>query len=338
MQCGNCQFENMPGVQTCGRCGASLQLALLAIDVHPPRASRAAKQWRRWLPGTRYWRRFRAAVAGALAGVRGITGWPSDLLTPGVCLRMIVPGWAQRHAGRTVRARWMFGCYLGLLLSGLLFLGTGLGWLLLGLALSLHAASIMDIAGARVLDFQRRMIYSGAAMLVLVAVVYYPAGQLLSLVATPQRFNLAAPPFEAGDVVLVNPSAYRRSDPQPGDVVHYRLSPQDARVAGPGRYPGIYRLQGDRVDRILAQAGDKVTCGQGKLFVNGRPSPWLPINSRQLPDRLEITVPENCYLIFPSTDLLPPAVWQIASIVPRGRISGRVYWRNQPLWRFGSIR
>ena len=50
MQCSNCQFQNMPGVQTCGRCGASLQLASLAIDVHPPRAGRAAKRWRRWFP------------------------------------------------------------------------------------------------------------------------------------------------------------------------------------------------------------------------------------------------------------------------------------------------
>jgi hypothetical protein len=121
-------------------------------------------------------------------------------------------------------------------------------------------------------------------------------------------------------------------------VVHYRLSPQDVRLSGYGRYPGIYRLQGDRVDRILAHAGDKVNCGQGQLSVNGQPSPWLPLNPRQLPDGLEITVPENCFLIFPSTDMLPRGAWQIASLVPREQIGGRVYWRNQPLWRFGAIR
>ena len=108
-------------------------------------------------------------------------------------------------------------------MSGLLFIGTALGWLLLGLAISLHAASILDIVATSVVDFRQRLIYSGVAMFVLAAVVYYPAGRLLARVATPQQFNLAAPPFEAGDVVLVNPSAYRWSDPQPGDVVHYRL-------------------------------------------------------------------------------------------------------------------
>ncbi len=196
MQCSNCQFQNIPGVQTCGRCGASLQLASLAIDVHPPRASRAAKRGGGGSRSRRYWNRFRSRWRRSPA-IR-ISGWPADLQTPGVLLRMIVPGWAQRYTGRVRRARWMFWGYLGLLLSGLLFVGTGLGWLLLGLAISLHAASVLDIVAADVVDFRQRLIYSGVAMLVLVAVVYYPAGRLLALVATPQQFNLAAPPFAGG--------------------------------------------------------------------------------------------------------------------------------------------
>lgn len=335
MQCSNCHFQNIPGGQTCGRCGASLLLASSAIDVHPPRASRAAKQWRRWFPIIRYWNRFRAANIFSRIRIRG---WPSDLQTPGVLLRMIVPGWAQHCIGRTVRARWMFGCYFALLFSGLLFIGTALGWLLLGLAISLHAASILDIVGTSVVDFRQRLIYSGVAILMLTTLVYYPAGRLLALVATPQQFNVAAPPFEAGDVLLVNSYAYRWSDPQPGDVVHYRLPTQDVQGRLPDGHAAIYRLQGDRIDRILAKAGQKVTCSQGKLLIDGQPSSWLPLGSPQFPDSLNITVPENNYLIFPSTDPLPPAVWQIASIVPRGQIWGRVYWRNQPLWRFGPIR
>ncbi len=223
MQCSNCQFQNIPGVQTCGRCGASLQLASLAIDVHPPRAGRVAKWRRRWFPIGRYWSRFRAAAANGFSGVR-ITGWPSDLQTPAVLLRMVVPGWAQRYAGRTVRGRRMFWCYVGCLSWGLLFAGTPLGWFLLGLAISLHAASVLDIVAATVSEFRQRLIYSGVTLVLLIVAVYYPAGWLLSQVATPQRFATAAPPFEAGDVVLVSPYAYRRSDPQLGDVVSYSLS------------------------------------------------------------------------------------------------------------------
>ncbi|MGO9109450.1 MAG: S26 family signal peptidase [Thermoguttaceae bacterium] len=335
MQCSNCQFQNMPGIQNCGRCGASLQLATSAIDVHPPRASSTAKRWRRWFPVASFWSRFRAAVARSLAA-RRVLDWASDLPASSLLLRMVVPGWAQWYSGRPIRGRWMLCGFLGLLLSGLLFIGTGLGSLLLGLALALHAASIMDIVATGVVDFGRRLIYSGIAMLVLVIVVYYPVGWLSAQVATPQRFNLAAPPFEAGDVVLVNPSAYRSTDPQPGDIVHYIRPQQDMPVTG--RH-AIYRLQGDRIDRVLARAGDQVICAEGKLLVNGQPSPWLPLNPLQLPDKLEITVPEHCYLIFPSADAPSPAtVQRNVGIVPRAQIWGRVYWRTQPLWRFGAIR
>ena len=80
-----------------------------------------------------------------------------------------------------------------------------------------------------------------------------------------------------GDVVLLNPSAYRWFDPQPGDIVYFDRRLQDLRMQVPGGYAQIYRLQGARVDRILARGGDKVACLQGQLLVNGQASPWLPL-------------------------------------------------------------
>jgi signal peptidase I len=334
MQCSNCQFQNMPGVTACGRCGASLQMASLAIDVFPPRASRLKKWWRRWFPIARYWNRLR--FANSLQIIR-IPGWPAGWQTPGVLFRMVVPGWAQHHVGRTTRGWAIFGCYLAFLLAGLLFFGSGLGYLMLGIAISLHAASILDVVAASVTDFRQRFLYTAAAMLALMCIAYYPAGQLLALVATPQQFAMNMPPFQAGDVVLVNPSAYWRSEPQPGDVVHYRLPDGTMRGVGATGHALMYQLQGDRIDRIIAQAGDELTSRKGELLVNGQPSPWLPLNPLNLPDGFTIKVPENYYLIFPSGDGLPADVLRIASIVPRGQIWGRAYWRNQPLSRFGPI-
>jgi signal peptidase I len=334
MECSNCQFQNMPGVQNCGRCGASLQLASLAIDVHPPRASSAAKRWRRWFPTVVYWYRIRAAAGRALPFKRWSDLAP-DLPAPGLLLRTVIPGWAQRHMGRARRGRWMFWCYVAALLSGLLFAGTALGLILLGLAVSVHAASILDILAAGVVTFKRRLAYSGVALFLLVLVLYYPVSQVVGCVASPVQFNLAAPPFEAGDVVLVNPSAYRWSDPQPGDIVQYTRPEQNIPMIG---VHGFYRLQGDRIDRILAQAGDSVTCVAGELRVNGEPSPWLPLNPVRLPDSLKITVPGNSYFILASADVPGVLMWRLAGIVPRRQIVGRVYWHTQPLWRFGAIR
>jgi signal peptidase I len=229
----------------------------------------------------------------------------------------------------------LFWSYVAALSSGLLFAGTALGLILLGLTVSIHVASILDIVAAGVVTFKRRLAYSGVALFLLVLVLYYPASQLVGRVASPVLFNLAAPPFEPGDVVLVNPSAYRWSDPQPGDVVQYGRPEQDIQMRG--RH-AVYRLQGDRIDRILARAGDSVTCVDGELRVNGEPSPWLPLNPVRLPDNLKIIVPENRYFILSSADVPEAGMWQLASIVPRRQIVGRVYWHTQPLWRFGAIR
>ena len=93
----------------------------------------------------------------------------------------------------------------------------------------------------------------------------------------------------------------------------------------------IYRLQGDRIDRILAQAGQKVTCKQGKSADRRTAVAVAAAQFRcNCPTGWTSPSPDGHYFIFPSTDLLPPTlpVWQAASIVPRGQILGRVYWRT----------
>ena len=184
---------------------------------------------------------------------------------------------------------------------------------------------------------RRRLIYSFAALILLSIFIYYPARLLLERVASPQYFSVASLPFEAGDVVLVNPSAYLWSDPQPGDFVHYRIPEGQATERGPGHGQRIYRLRGDRINRIIAKGGQKVTCTQGTLLIDGEPSPWMPLGTNRLPATLDLTIPENKYLII-SNEQIPLSLWQTANIVPRGNILGRAYWRNQPLWRFGPIR
>src|SRR5690349_19427402 len=128
MQCPSCRFENMPGLETCGRCGTSLVLAAAAIGVHPPRASRAAKRVRRAVPRRLLYRARDAAVEAQ----RAITGSIVEdsripLPEPGILPRLIVPGWAHFHTGQRIRGWCFLGAYLPLLLLALTRWGTGLG-------------------------------------------------------------------------------------------------------------------------------------------------------------------------------------------------------------------
>ena len=196
MQCSNCQFQNMPGVQTCGRCGASLQLASSAIDVHPPRASLAAKRWRRWLPSARWQRWFtfsgwrqqlstwwaysRRVVSDILAYIRAIQ-WPSGMPRLGLVMRTIVPGWAHWYSGRFVRARWIFGCYIGLLLLALSLALVRAAYPVIQLVIVFHAASVADALPAKERFSWQRLFYFALAWLVLsnFVYVYYPVVRLM---------------------------------------------------------------------------------------------------------------------------------------------------------------
>src|SRR5258708_22213495 len=95
MQCKNCEFENMPGVNACGRCGASLRLATAVIDVHPPRAGRWSKRIDRILPrGLPY--RVRDAVNAMLFHSEVTAG---ALPEWSLLLRMVVVGWPPIYMG-----------------------------------------------------------------------------------------------------------------------------------------------------------------------------------------------------------------------------------------------
>ena len=142
-QCNSCQFHNMPGATHCGRCGSSLTLAQAVINVHPPRASKWAKTWRKTFLA-RQWNSIKVnwfAVADRIhlephANLPGM-----DIL-----FRLILPGWPQQVSGNPFFGKCLFGAYLACILLALLFIGTVYSSLLIAAALTLHASSVYDIA------------------------------------------------------------------------------------------------------------------------------------------------------------------------------------------------
>jgi hypothetical protein len=349
MQCANCHFENMPGVDECGRCGGSLHVASAAIDVHPPRAGRWAKRWRRATPWlSRPWFHIRWPDLPRIDRTGWTDTFPDAPALP-VLLRMLVPGWPQKYLGRVRRGRIFFWSYLAAILLGLVSVGSPLGGGLLGVALSLHAASILDVVvNAQGASLRSIVVNSAACLLVLTGGLYWPAGWLISRVAVPQRILISTPPFAAGDVILYNPSAFRNATPEVGDVVICNLPPR--RIPAPGRYYGynaMLEVGGLRIERLLAGPGSKVQWAAGELTVDDRPAEWLPLTLDAMPD-FSLVVPANSYLMVPSPIAFedfgyvayntPGLAFRQPAIVTRTAILGRVFFRNQPLWRMGRIR
>ncbi|MBI3409524.1 MAG: hypothetical protein HY040_14380 [Planctomycetes bacterium] len=335
MQCPSCRFENMPGLDACGRCGSNLKLATAVLDVEPPRATAWQKRLRRWLP----WysaNRFRYAARDGRAAAADLldeAGFP--LPEPSILLRFLVPGWAHFFCGQKARGRLFLGAFLGLFGGGILCWGSGLGNFLLGLAVSVHASSVIDILFRRPAGIVSRLVAGFAVMLVLGVAIYFPAGWLATRVAMPVTVQINTPVFKAGEVLLVNTWA----TPKPGSLV--LCSP-------PRTVGGVYIQAGQFIDRVLAGPGDRVLWENGQLFVNGQPSALSPVNPRLTPRRLEIPqVPADHFFIIPTNvevrgnwneqnNPLEPA-WLAISLFRADRIDGTVYFRTEPLTRFGPL-
>jgi signal peptidase I len=338
MQCPNCQFQNMPGSEQCGRCGGSLRLATAVMDVHPPRASQLRKRVRRTVPVRRVAIRARQAMedAGATERVRRLrvlAPWP-------LLLRMALPGWVHFYMGQPIRGHLFLWGTLVFLLPGLLMLGTVWGSIWMGMAFSVHSWDALDAVTQTFPDAGQRdrMARSVLVSILLGLFVYVPAGLLLFRVADPTVITLDMPPLARGDVLLVNHLA----EPRPGYIVVYE-EPTFTIAERNGHERRFTHITGERIDRILAGPGDRVVWDKGKLTVNGQPSDLQPLNPSITPrHRLEVLVPAECVFILPSTTPYlraeeDDATWRGLGTVGRERISGRVFARTNPLSRFSRF-
>lgn len=338
MQCVNCRFENMPGLDQCGRCGTSLRLATAVIDVNPPRASQRslARSFENSFAGLRrYLRELSQRRLVRPLGGDGVvlTGSPGD-----VAIRLIVPGWPQLFLGQTFRGRLLLGTWLVFLSLAILYWGTFGGSIALGLVFAVHLSSVIDIVFTGTSDRLSRLFCSVFYGSLIIGVVYFPAIFVLRHVAVAQQMNWAAGGWERDDVVLYNVWA----SPKPGAIVIYEMS--TATLQSNARGEPQARIAGRQVDRILAGPGQTVTVKQGEMLVDGVPAKWHPMaEDMHLADG-QITVPDDHYLITPSSNPMlvrvPASLWTAhrLGLIPRNRIVGTVYLRTYPLSRFGRVR
>jgi signal peptidase I len=345
MQCPSCRFENIPGLIICGRCGSHLEFKGAAIDVHPPRASSRAKRRRSWLHARRYYQA-RDAIQDSLDRTAGtlIRDLRVPLPEPDVAPRLIVPGWAHIHSGLVLRGRIFLGVFLTLLAIGLLFWGSQLGAICIGFAFSVHVSSVLDILNRQgTVRFPSMVLTSLLAALVLGVFLYWPIGWAASHVAAVREYSYDSTMFRRSDVVLVNEWAFWSREPRPGDVVLYETNFTPNIQVGSAFHVQFMLRENETIERVVGGPGDHILWDHGTLTINDSPVDWTPLLPQRLPARLEIVVPENSYLILPSTSLASNGdgsseAWKARGLVRREQIEGMAYLRLQPLSRLWLIR
>ena len=89
------------------------------------------------------------------------------------------------------------------------------------------------------------------------------------------------PALRTGSIVLANPMAYKKEDPQRGDIiVFHRNVPEDDRLY---------------TKRVVAVAGETVEIKKGETFINGQlyEEPWLREKAKEQ-DFGPYAVPDGC--------------------------------------------
>ena len=224
MECSNCQFQNMPGVQSLRSMRGQPATGLAGDRRSPAARQPRGKTLAAVVPVRRCTGTASAAAAGRAAAFKRWSDLARRPAGPGCSCGWSFPVGRNGYIGPGQRGRWMFWCYVAALLSGLLFAGTALGLILLGLAVCGPCGIDHWTSWPRgVVSFQAAagLLRRGPVLAGGRASTIRPA-KLVGCVATPSAIRTwPRLPLRPADVVLVNPSAYRWSDPQPGDVVHY---------------------------------------------------------------------------------------------------------------------
>ncbi len=338
MQCVNCQFENMPGLTSCVRCGSSLTLATATIDVHPPRAGRWSKKWRK-ISGHRRLSEAPFRLANALAvlveQVLRIRGVAFDV----PIYTALIPGWPQYAAGRRVLAIVHLASYVLFLVPTVLFLGSAVSTLCLGLAFSSHFSSVLSALIISRRDLRTRW-QCGFFMIAIVALfVCLPMYRLLDWFGWPMELLQPMAGFQRGDVVLLE----RGIGIQAGDVIVYQP---------PRALPG-YAIRGEWVGRVLAVGPTRMEWKHNELSFRGQPATWQPSAGSMLAATESIEVLPNSVVVLQPTEadvvarrrrvlaaipVQPPlSLQQRIAIVDRSRVVGQVIWQTWPLARWGAV-
>lgn len=336
MRCQRCEFENMPGLVTCMRCGSALTVPTESIDVHPPRMS----HWKR--PIRKLFRGFRRFIpASAWSGedlhTRAFPDWlrkASKVAFFGAVLSF-VPGVAHLIQGRFREIRWWVVGWFVLLLGALFFFGSGLGMLLMGLALGVHVW--IAVHSALLQEYQQ---FNYRLMGYLIILVFY---FMFYRLLTPIVFfdlqggysavNVPYARVEHGDFLIGRPSQTDPDDITRGSFVLVQLE----NVAN----HGFRRQTNTGYAQVIGLAGETVAIENDRFVVDDQPldAEQYPLPTWLKRQTFSTIVPQDSYFIsaqYSGRGYNEAQAIEVC-VVNRSQIEAKAFLRWNPLQRRGFI-
>jgi hypothetical protein len=251
-------------------------------------------------------------------------------------LSMLIGGLNQVRRGEWAGRLWMLGWFL-LGIMSLLFAGTTIGSAFLGLLFALHLASIADIFFRQWEEVETRVRFTVIAALLLGG-VYWGTSSLIGQHVRSLQFSGLSQDLGPDQVLWYFPNV----DCNVGDIAFYE-TPRTTLAGRIGGQAAQFQVRGNRVNRVIAKAGQRVQWDGKQFFVDGIVSPWqpgpnmgnfAPFELQVLTDCLYV-IPENLVDLDQYANLRPGGIHGIETvgIVPQKNVQGRIFFRSFPITR-----
>ncbi|RKY09865.1 MAG: hypothetical protein DRP56_02005 [Planctomycetota bacterium] len=337
MRCQRCEFENMPGLEKCMRCGSVLSAAAEPVDVHPPRMSR----WKK--PIRNLFRRLRkfmpiAAWSGDDLHSRAFPDWISKASRVAFfgAILSLIPGLAHAIQRRFSSIRWWVVAWVVLLLSSLFLFGSGVGMFLMGLTLGVHVwIAVHSALLAEYHQFNYRL--AGYLIIMVMYFILYQAfGRVIfyDLRGGYSVINVPTARVHHGDYLLGRVSQIDSADMTRGNFVL-------ARLENVGNH-GFRRRAEAAYVQVIGLGGDTVAIENGLFVVNGniQDAKQFPVPTWLKQQSFSTVVARDSYFIsaqYRGTGYTESQAIEVC-IVSQEQIEAKAFLRWIPLRRRGFIK
>lgn len=338
MRCSRCHFENIPGQERCFKCGSVLEAVGDAVNVHPPRMS----GWRRPFRGLIRWCRGHQTLSEKLPNReirRGLDTLTSDA-SIGLALG-VIPGLAHLVKRRFKEVRLFVLLWAVLLSVGLFLYGSSMGFLLVGLAIGLHAWIAIQFGLIKEITGFAERVATTLVVVACFALLYWGLPRLVFHGYTGGHTALTIPDMQirSGDYLLVRRTRSLEDTLPRGTLVLIR----------PSRFRNYRRdqftEQPSMICQIVGLPGDTIKIAEGFYAVGDE-----PLNPERFPvprwlqnRRMTVVVrPASYFVSSPYTvrgraGALTDQAVRDACLMKMEDIQGRAFMRWWPLQRRGFI-